>query len=103
MEKPGEPAGTVLVLVSDGKGLVSKLTRHGIHALACKNPAGLSKRFDSSTDAIILREQSLLRSKPAPLLRALKSQPPWSDVHVILLTTPAHTRDGSVSRDLELL
>ncbi len=84
MEKPGEPTGTVLVLVSGGKGLVSKLKKQGrIHALTCKNLAELSKRFDDSTDAIILAEQTL--SKPAPLLRALKNQPPWSDVPIVIL------------------
>jgi PAS domain S-box-containing protein len=100
MEKPGEPAGTVLV--SGGKGLVSKLRKHGdIHALACKNLAELSKRFDDSTDAIILAEQTLLRSKPAPLLRVLKTQPPWSDVPVILLAKAGSK--GKSSRALELL
>ncbi|PYK73632.1 MAG: hypothetical protein DME42_06530 [Verrucomicrobia bacterium] len=102
MEKPAEPASTVLV--SGGKGLVSKLNKHGgIHALACKNLAELSKRFDDSTDAIILAEQTLLRSKPAPLLRALKSQPAWSDVPVILLAKAGSKRKRPRSRALEIL
>src|SRR5690349_15726281 len=84
MEKPGEPAGTVLVAVSGGKGLVAKLKKHGIHALACKNVAELSKRFHDSTDAIVLAEQILPR--PNPLRRVLAAQPPWSDVPLILLS-----------------
>ena len=84
MEKPGEPAGTVLVAVSGGKGLVAKLKKHGIHAVACKNVAELSKRFDDSTDAIVLAEQILPR--PNPLRRVLAAQPPWSDVPLILLS-----------------
>src|SRR5438270_12758913 len=86
MEKPGETAGTVLVAVSDGKGLVSKLKKHGIHALACKNLAELSRRFDDSTDAIVLTEQTLPR--PNPLRRVLAAQPPWSDIPLILLSKP---------------
>ena len=81
MEKPGEPAGTVLVEVSGGKGLVLKLKKHGIHAVVCKNVADLSKRFDGSTDAIVLTERTLPR--PNPLRRVLAAQPPWSDIPLI--------------------
>ena len=101
MEKPGEPAGTVLVLVSGGKGLVSKLRRDGIDALACKTTAELTRRFDDSTDAIILGEQALSRSKPAPLLRALKTQPPWSDVPVILLAKVDGLTTSEIAEKLE--
>jgi len=98
MEKPGETAGTVLVAVSGGKGLVSKLKKHGIHALACKNLAELSRRFDDSTDAIILAEQTLPR--PNPLRRVLAAQPPWSDVSLILLSKPR--RKGKKASQLPL-
>jgi PAS domain S-box-containing protein len=101
MEKPGEPAGTVLVAVSGGKGLVSKLKKHGIHALACKNVAELSKRFDDSTDAIVLTEQTLPR--PNPLRRVLAAQPPWSDVPLILLSKPRRKGKKVSQRSLESL
>src|SRR5215468_4910955 len=103
MEKPGESTGTVLVLVSGGRGLVSKLRRDGIDALACKTTAELIKRFDDSTDAIVLAEQALSQSKPAPLLRALKTQPPWSDVPVMLLTKVGRKRKKPRPHALELL
>src|SRR5438067_5140900 len=102
MEKPGEPAGTVLVLVSGGKGLVSKLKKQGgVHALACKNLAELIKRFDDSTDAIVLAEQNLPR--PNPLRRVLTAQPPWSDVPLILLSKPRSKGKKAVRRPLEIL
>jgi len=101
MEKPGEPAGTVLVLVSGGKGLVSKLKKHGIHALACKNVAELSKRFDDSTDAIVLTEQTLPR--PNPLRRVLAAQQPWSDVPLFLLSKPRRKGKKASQRPLESL
>jgi PAS domain S-box-containing protein len=101
MEKPGETAGTVLVAVSGGKGLVSKLKKHGIHALACKNLAELSRRFDDSTDAIILAEQTLPR--PNPLRRVLAAQPPWSDVSLILLSKPRRKGKKASQRPLESL
>src|SRR5947209_5173246 len=102
MEKPGEPDGTVLVLVSDGKGLVSKLKKHrGIHVLACKNVAELSKRLGDSTDAIILTEQTLPR--PNPLRRVLAAQPPWSDIPLILLSKPRRKGKKASQRPLETL
>src|SRR6516164_118747 len=99
MEKPGETAGTVLVEVSGGKGLVSKLKEQGIRVLACKNVAELSKRFDDSTDAIVLTEQTLPR--PNPLRRVLAAQPPWSDVPVILLSKPPRKGKRASHRPLE--
>src|SRR6476660_1726695 len=102
MEKPGETAGTVLVVVSGGKGLVSKLKKHGgIHALACKNLAELNKRFDDSTDAFVLAEQTLHR--PNPLRRVLAAQPPWSDIPLILLSKPRRKGKKASQRPLESL
>src|SRR2546423_9733208 len=101
MEKPGEPAGMVLVAVSGGKGLIAKLKKHGIHALTCKNVAELSKRFDDSTDAIVLTEQTLPR--PNPLRRVLGAQPPWSDVPLILLSKPRRQGKKLSQRPLERL
>ena len=101
MEKPGEPVGTVLVLVSGGQGLVSKLRKHGIHALACKNLAEVSKRFTDSIDAIVLAEQNLPR--PNPLRRVLTAQPPWSDVPLILLSKPRRKGKKTSPRPLEIL
>ena len=85
MEKPGETAGTVLVAVPGGKGLMSTLAKHGFRVRACKNLAELIKRFDRSTDAIVLGQTTLVPSKMRLLAKALARQPPWSDVPVILM------------------
>jgi PAS domain S-box-containing protein len=85
MEKPGETAGTVLVAVPGGKGLMSTLAKHGFQVRACKNLAELIKRFDRSTDAIVLGQTTLIPSKMRLLAKALARQPPWSDVPVIFL------------------
>jgi PAS domain S-box-containing protein len=85
MEKPGETAGTVLVAVPSGKGLRSTLAKQGFRVRACKNFAELIKRFDRSTDAIVLAQATLVPSKTKILAKALATQSPWSDVPVILL------------------
>src|SRR5438876_11748298 len=85
MEKPGETAGTVLVAVPGGKGLMSTLAKHGFRVRACENFAELIKRFDRSTDANVLGETTLIPSKMRLLAKALARQPRWPDVPVIFL------------------
>jgi PAS domain S-box-containing protein len=103
MEKPGETAGTALVAVPGGKGLVSTLAKQGFRVLACKNLAEVIKRFDHSTDAIVLAQAALVQSKMHLLVKALATQPPWSDVPVILLAKAGSEGKKANLRTLEIL
>src|SRR5207253_6950184 len=103
MEKPGETAGTVLVAVPGGKGLMSPLAKHGFHVRACKNLAELIKRFDRSTDAIVLGQTTLVPSKTHLLANALATQPPWSDVPVIFLAKAGSEGKKASQRALQIL
>src|SRR5256885_1492304 len=101
MEKPGETAGTVLVAVPGGKGLISTLAKQGFRVRACENLAEVIKHFDSSTDAIVLAQATLVPSKIPLLAKALGTQPSWSDVPVILLAKPGSDRKKATHRILE--
>src|SRR2546423_6806328 len=101
MEKPGETAGTVLVAVPGGKGLISTLAKQGFRVRACKNLAEVIKRFDRSTDAIVLTQATLVPSKIHLLTKALAKQPSWSDVPVILLAKTGSDRKKATHRMLE--
>src|SRR5207302_6337602 len=103
MEKPGESAGTVLVAVPGGKGLMSTLAKQGFRVRACKNLAELIKRFDRSTDAIVLAQATLVPSKIPLLAKALATQPLWSDVTVILLAKAGSGGKKASQRALEIL
>jgi len=103
MEKPGETAGTVLVAVPGGRGLMSTLAKHGFRVQACKNLAELIKRFDRSTDAIVLRQTTLLPQKIHLLAKALATQPPWSDVPVIFLAKAGSEGKKASQRALQIL
>src|SRR4030095_12608592 len=103
MEKPGETAGTVLVAVPGGKGLTSTLAKHGFRVRACQNLAELSERFDRSTDAIVLGQTSLVPRKMHLLAKALATQPPWSDVPVILLAKAGSEGKKVSRRALQIL
>src|SRR5881394_3172124 len=103
MEKPGETAGTVLVAVPGGKGLMSTLAKHGFRVRSCKNLAELIKRFDRSTDAIVLGETTLVPSKMRLLAKALATQPPWSNVPLILLAKAGSEGRKASQRALKIL
>src|SRR5260370_37249812 len=103
MERPGETAGTVLVAVPAGKGLMSTLAKHGFRVRACKNLAEVIKRFDRCTDAVVLTEATLAPSKIHLLAKALVTQPPWSDVPVILLATAGSEGKKASQHALEIL
>src|SRR2546423_10402847 len=103
MEKSGETAGTVVVEVPGGKGLISTLTKkHGFRVQACKNLADVIKRFDPSTDAIILAQAALVKPKAQLLAKALATQPPWSNVPVILLAKTGSEGKKASQRALEI-
>src|SRR2546423_2794201 len=103
MEKPGETAGTVLVAVPGGKGLMSTLAKHRFRVRACKNLAEVIKRFDHSTDAIVLAQATLAPSKMHLLAKALATQPPWSNVPLILLAKAGREGRKASQRALEIL
>src|SRR5438132_1148480 len=101
MEKPGETAGTVLVAVPGGKGMVSTLKKHGMRARACRSLTEVIKRFDHSTDAIVLAQPTL--AKTQLLAKALAKQPPWSNVPVILLAKAVSAGKKPSESALEIL
>ncbi len=103
MEKPGETAGTVLVAVPGGKGLMSTLAKHRFRVRACKNLTEVIKRFDHSTDAIVLAQATLAPSKMHLLAKALATQPPWSNVPLILLAKAGSEGRKASQRALKIL
>src|SRR6476469_215157 len=103
MEKPGETAGTVLVAVPGGKGLMSTLAKHDFRVRACKNLAEVIKRFDHSTDAIVLAQATLAPAKMHLLAKALATQPPWSNVPLILLAKVGSEGRKASQRALKIL
>ena len=103
MEKSGETAGTVLVAVPGGKGLISRLAKQGFRVRACRNLAEVIKRFDRSTDAIVLAQTTLAPSKIHLLAKAVATQPPWSDVPVILLAKAGSGGKKASQHALEIL
>ncbi len=86
-----ETSGIVLILAPRGKDAERAgraLSGSGIANHVCGDLSDVTSRFDAGTDAIILAEEALLPQKLLTFLEVLRHQPPWSDVPVIILTTP---------------
>ncbi|MEP6604002.1 MAG: ATP-binding protein [Spartobacteria bacterium] len=75
---------------------VRALTEADIRAEIGKDLVDLAERFDEQTNALLIAEEALVRSDLARFLEALKQQPPWSDIPVIILTTPGGGDRASV-------
>lgn len=62
------------------------LTEAGVEASVFKNLTALTQDIDDSVAAILLTEEVFVATDVPTLLEALRRQPPWSDLPVILLS-----------------
>ncbi len=79
----------VLVLAITGKDgeLVSDiLERVGTEVLICDSLADLMVQMDIGAGAILITEETIAAAGLHKLARVIASQPPWSDIPVLLLT-----------------
>jgi|SRR5947209_2302459 len=90
----GEPdraelEGRVLVLAPTGRDAAntrSVLGKAGVACALCRDVHELCREIGAGAGAVLLTEEALSRGKSDPLAEALRSQPPWSDLPVVLLT-----------------
>ena len=64
------------------------LSSHGIHVDVCRTFEALLAEVDAGAGAILLPEEAASLTHNAALRQVLASQPPWSDLPVLLLTRP---------------
>ena len=80
----------ILILAPKGRdaeviGLVFE--RHGIVSQACDDLSCLCQCLESEVGGMILTEEALSDGDVQPLLAWCETQPPWSDIPVIVLAT----------------
>src|SRR5688572_15236108 len=102
VEQKGAHAGErALVVAPTGRDAVivaDVLAGAGVTAVPCSFPAVLQKVRDEATGVLIIAEEALFDSGAAHLAHALREQPPWSDIPVIVLL--AHRRPGGADPEL---
>lgn len=91
------PVLIVAPLGGDAKTLGAFLARQGIKTQVCRDPATCATSIQFGASALLLTDEALELEGARQLLETLESQPEWSELPVIILTT------GSESRKEKLL
>jgi PAS domain S-box-containing protein len=100
-EKTGMP---VLILMSKDReeALATKtLTRADIRIEICKRPDRLGKHIGDQTGAVLLTEEAFVGAQISQFLKTLRTQPPWSDLPLLVLTSGSEA-DEAHHRILDL-
>lgn len=82
--------GVVLIVAPLGKDAALAahvLQEAGIAARACVDLDDAARSLGESAAALLIEEEALVASKLPALLGALRDQPPWSDIPVIVLAS----------------
>src|SRR5262245_57851611 len=92
----------VLILApagQDAAAMAASLQKQGAAAHVCRTPVECSRCITAGAGVVLLTEEALELSKISTLLDALKTQPPWSEIPLIILTSGGESQR---SRLLEL-
>ncbi|MGS5087034.1 ATP-binding protein [Hydrogenophaga sp. A37] len=74
-----------LVTAKDTAIVLPLLARSGIAALACSDAASMAKEISGGAGAVVIAEEAIDGQGIEPVLSCLQSQPPWSDLPVIVV------------------
>ena len=78
---------SLLPTARDGLLTAELLGRHGIQVLECRNDCDLAAEVGRGVGAVIVSEEVLAAGAHGVLLAAVRDQPRWSDLPVLLLTS----------------
>jgi signal transduction histidine kinase len=99
MSSPNIQEECVLVLAPTGRDATitrEVLAREGFVSEACRDVRDLCEKVAAGAGAIVLAEEALTAGAAAALAAALARQPPWSDIPILVLTTPGETTESRV-------
>ena len=101
MEKnnSGERFLIVAPIGHDAEAMAELLARHGFEAKTCGSLAECSTEMEFGSGALVLTEEALELSNAPEFLQSLKTQPPWSELPLVMLTSGGESR---LARLLEL-
>ena len=83
----------------DAHAMAELLAQRGFEAQICNSIAECCAQVKSGSSALVLTEEALELTNASELLEALKTQPAWSELPLIILTTGGESR---LTRLLEL-
>jgi signal transduction histidine kinase len=91
---------TVLIVAPlgrDAEVMASALTGGGIMVEVCRDVSEVTRRVSDDAGVIVLTEEVLIPSARERLADAVQSQPPWSDVPIIVLTAMRRAAEPSAA------
>ncbi|WP_298885042.1 ATP-binding protein [uncultured Bradyrhizobium sp.] len=71
----------------DGPASVELLRSTNLEAIACRNLTALVSEMRAGVGAVFVAEEALFGKDTAPLAQWIESQPPWSDLPFVVLTS----------------
>jgi two-component system, sensor histidine kinase len=85
----------VAPLGRDATVMTTFMARSGLDAIALEHVDALAAAIPSGVGAIVITEEVLIPTVPGVLVDALRAQPTWSDVPVIVLTSADRVAEPS--------
>src|SRR5579872_5245757 len=86
------PSGQVLIAAPTGRDAflaADVLSKGGVPTRVCASLAELAAGIDCEVGAVLLAEEALVSPQNTAFLAALRAQPTWSDLPILLLTHSA--------------
>ena len=90
--KPDERVLIIAPVGQDGPAVAALLNDHGYAAELCDGPAEACRKWVDGAAMLLLTEEALELSRISGLLDQLRSQPPWSELPVVILTRGGESR-----------
>ncbi|HKO54817.1 MAG TPA: hybrid sensor histidine kinase/response regulator [Thermoanaerobaculia bacterium] len=87
----------------DAELMCAQLRAAGLRCAVCKDVHDLCGRLVDGAGAIIVTEEALHAESAPELIRALATQPPWSEIPVVILTAALPLDFPGKQRPLELM
>ena len=101
MPGPDPREERVLVLAPTGRDaplIVEALGRQGLGSLVCRDLGDVCGAMEAGAGLALLAEEALLQASLPCLLEALRRQPPWSDLPLLILTGKGVPSRASLQR-----
>src|SRR6266436_3931665 len=88
----GECVFIIAPVGQDAETMAALLDAKGFETQICHKLDGFSRQITDSAGALLLTEEALESAQGSLLLDALKAQPPWSELPLIILTSGGESR-----------
>jgi DNA-binding response OmpR family regulator len=95
----------VLILAPTGRDAMlaaDALAQSGIASQICGSLVDLRGQIGEGAAAVLLAEEALSAAQLPELLKALRAQPAWSDLPLLILTSATHQDDAASVEILKL-